>query len=59
MKEDESFSLEALIFLLILAVYVLASYFIDKYKVAFLHESTIAICLGFLTAIFLKFVCLR
>jgi hypothetical protein len=37
MKDEESFSLEALIFLLILAVYVLASYFIDKYKIAFLH----------------------
>lgn len=56
MNEQHAFSLEALIFLLVLAVYVLASYFIDKYKVAFLHESTIAICLGFLTALLLKLV---
>jgi hypothetical protein len=35
--EEESFSLEVLVFLLNLAIYVLASYFIEKCKVAYLH----------------------
>lgn len=44
-----------LVFLLNLAIYVLASYFIEKHSVPFLHESTIAICLGLITAIILKY----
>jgi hypothetical protein len=54
--EDESFSIEALIFVTILALYVLTSYYINKLQLTFLHESTVAIFLGFLTALFLKLV---
>jgi len=54
--EDESFSIEALIFILILVIYILASYYINKLQISFLHESTVAIFLGFLTALFLKLV---
>lgn len=56
--EDESFSIEALIFIVILVIYILASYYINKLQISFLHESTVAIFLGFLTALFLKFVTL-
>jgi hypothetical protein len=47
---------EALVFLLNLAVYVLASYFIEQRRIALLHESAIAVCLGLITALFIKYV---
>ena len=43
-------------FMVIIAIYILASYFIEKYRVPFLHESTIAIVLGLFTAVVLQFV---
>jgi hypothetical protein len=35
--EDETFSIEVLIFATILALYVLASYYINKYEFTFVH----------------------
>jgi len=35
--EDESFSIEALIFIVILVIYILASYYINKLQINFLH----------------------
>lgn len=54
--EDETFSIEVLIFATVLAIYVLASYYIKRWEFTFLHESTVAIFLGFITALVLKFV---
>ena len=45
-----------LIFLSVITLNILLSYYINKTKVTFLHESTIAIFLGFMMALFLKVV---
>jgi hypothetical protein len=53
---DSTFPIEALIFILILTFYVLVSGIIERKKILYLHESTVAIFLGFLTALFANFV---
>lgn len=42
--------------MVVLALYVLASYFIAKSNCPFLHESTVAIVLGFASALIFKIV---
>jgi hypothetical protein len=54
--EDEAFELEVLVFMTVLALYILISYYTHKAAFTFIHESTVAIGLGFLTALFLKLV---
>ena len=59
---EETFSLEAFIFVIILIFYILTSHLIEVRKVPYLHESTMAIFMGILTAAFAKYVhdnCLR
>lgn len=53
---EESFSLEAFIFVIILIIYILTSHLIEVRKVPYLHESTMAIFMGVLTAAFAKYV---
>jgi hypothetical protein len=52
----EAFHLEALIFVIILVVYVLTSHVIENKKVSYIHESGIAIVMGMLTAFISKYV---
>jgi len=52
----ETFHVEALIFVFILMVYVLTSHVIEKRKIIYLHESSIAILMGIITAIVSKYV---
>lgn len=52
----EAFHVEALIFVLILVVYVLTSHIIDNKKIPYLHESSIAIIMGVITAVVSKYV---
>ena len=53
---EETFSLEAFIFVIILIIYILTSHLIEVKKVPYLHESTMAIFMGVLTAAFAKYV---
>lgn len=48
----------ASIFVAILTVYVMLSYLIELKKIKFIHESTVAIAMGVLTAVFCKYVSL-
>ena len=52
----ETFHVEALIFVIILVIYVLTSHIIENRKIPYLHESSIAIIMGILTAIISKYV---
>lgn len=52
----ESFHVEAFIFVIILMVYVLASDLIENKRVPYIHESAIAILMGIITAVILKYV---
>ena len=52
----ETFHLEALIFVIILVIYVLTSHIIENKKISYLHESSIAIIMGILTAVISKYV---
>ena len=52
----EPFHVEALIFVIILLVYVLTSHIIENRKIPYLHESSIAIFMGILTAVTSKYV---
>lgn len=54
----ETFHVEAFIFVIILIVYVLTSHVIENRKVPYLHESSIAILMGVLTAGISKYVML-
>ncbi len=48
----------ASIFVGILTVYVMLSYLIELKKIKFIHESTVAIAMGVLMAVFCKYVSL-
>ena len=50
------FSIVASIFVAILTVYVMLSYLIELNKIKYIHESTVAIVMGILTAVFCKYV---
>jgi hypothetical protein len=52
----ETFHVEALIFVIILMIYVLTSHIIENKKIPYLHESSIAIIMGILTAVISKYV---
>ncbi len=52
----EAFHVEAFIFVIILIIYVLTSHIIENKKIPYLHESSIAIIMGILTAIISKYV---
>jgi len=52
----ETLHVEALIFVIILVIYVLTSHIIENRKIPYLHESSIAIMMGILTAIISKYV---
>lgn len=56
---EETFDVEAFIFVIILVVYVLMSHVIESKKVPYLHESTIAILMGVMTAVIAKYVRLK
>lgn len=52
----DPFHVEAFIFVMILVVYVLTSHIIESRKIPYLHESSIAIMMGMLTAVISKYV---
>ena len=52
----ETFSVEAFIFVIILVFYTLTSHVVQFKKIPYLHESTVAIFMGILTAAFAKYV---
>ena len=52
----EAFHVEAFVFVVILVIYVLASHIIENRNIPYLHESSIAIIMGILTAVFSKYV---
>ena len=52
----ETFHVEAFIFVVILIIYVLTSHIIENRKVPYMHESSIAILMGVVTAIISKYV---
>ena len=54
----ETFHVEALIFVVILVVYVLTSHIIENKKIPYLHEASIAIIMGLLTSLISKYVLL-
>jgi hypothetical protein len=52
----EAFHVEALIFVVILVIYVLTSHIIENRKIPFVHESSIAIIMGIVTSVISKYV---
>lgn len=51
----ETFSVEAFIFIIILVFYVLTSHIVEFKKVPYLHESSMAILMGIITAAIAKY----
>lgn len=55
-EREDLFGVEAFIFVIILVIYILTSHLIEMKKVPYLHESTMAILMGALTATLAKYV---
>lgn len=51
----ETFSVEAFIFVIILVFYVLTSHIVEFKKVPYVHESSMAITMGMITATIAKY----
>jgi sodium/hydrogen exchanger-like protein 6/7 len=51
----ETFSVEALIFIIILVFYVLTSHIVEFRKIPYVHESSMAILMGIITAAIAKY----
>lgn len=49
--------MEALIVVLILVSYILTAHFIAVKRIRFLHESVVAIAMGIVTALLIRYVC--